>query len=58
MLIGLAAMPILVPILRHHLDRPQRAPYIAAAITTLVTVAFSFLGHKNVSFREGWSERA
>jgi putative flippase GtrA len=58
MLIGLAAMPILVPILRHHLASPQSAPYIAAAITTLVTVAFSFLGHKNISFREGWSERA
>jgi putative flippase GtrA len=51
MLIGLAGLPILVPILRGHLQRPERAPYIAAAILTVVTVVFSFLGHKNISFR-------
>jgi putative flippase GtrA len=30
----------------------QRAPYIAGAILALVTVAISFVGHKNISFRE------
>jgi putative flippase GtrA len=51
-LIGLAGLPILVPILRHVLHRPDYAPYIAGAILTLLTVLFSFLGHKNFSFRQ------
>ncbi len=51
-LIGLAAMPILVPILRHVLHRPEKAPYIAGALLMIVTVVFSFLGHKNFSFRQ------
>ena len=50
-LIGLAGLPILVPILRRSLRQPEQAPYIAAAILTVVTVVFSFLGHKNISFR-------
>jgi putative flippase GtrA len=50
--IGIVGLPILVPILRSHLQRPERAPYIAAAITTVITVIFGFLGHKNISFRE------
>jgi putative flippase GtrA len=50
-LIGLAGLPILVPILRRHMHRPDLASYIAAAIMTVVTVIFSFLGHKNISFR-------
>jgi len=57
MLIGLAGMPILVPLLRNILSRPERASYIAGAIMTGVTVVFSFFGHRNVSFREGWSAR-
>jgi putative flippase GtrA len=51
-LIGLAGLPILVTILRHHMQRPQLAPYVAAAIMTVVTIVFSFLGHKNISFRQ------
>lgn len=51
MLIGLAGLPILVTILRPRLRNPASASYIAAAIMTLVTVVFSFLGHKNISFR-------
>jgi len=50
-LIGLVGLPILVPILRHVLHRPDRAPYIAGALLTIGTVVFSFLGHKNFSFR-------
>lgn len=50
-LIGLAGLSILVPILRRSLHQPERAPYIAAAILTGVTMVFSFLGHKNISFR-------
>jgi putative flippase GtrA len=55
MLIGLAGMPILVPILQRTLPRPGLASYLAGAIMTAVTVVFGFFGHKNVSFREGWS---
>jgi putative flippase GtrA len=51
-LIGLAGLPILVPILRRSLHKPEEAPYIAAAILAVITVVFSFLGHKNISFRE------
>ena len=50
-LIGLAGLPILVPILRHHLQKPEQASYIAAAILTVIGVLSSFLGHKNISFR-------
>jgi putative flippase GtrA len=55
--IGLVGLPILVPILRRNLLHPVQAPYIAAAILTVITVIFSFFGHKKVSFREGWSEK-
>lgn len=57
MLIGLAGLPILVPILRRHLYNPEQASYIAAAIMTVITVLFSFLGHRNVSFRQKQAER-
>jgi putative flippase GtrA len=51
-LIGLAGLPILVPILRRGLHKTEEAPYIAAAILTVITMIFSFLGHKNISFRQ------
>ncbi len=50
-------LPILVPILRHTLHRPELAPYIAGAILTVVTVLFSFFGHKNFSFRQKLVEK-
>ena len=50
-LIGLAGMPILVPMLRRILHRPELASYIAAAIMMVITVLFSFVGHRNFSFR-------
>lgn len=49
--IGLAGMAVLVPFLRRHMGGPQAAPYVAAALTQVVTVAFSFVGHKRISFR-------
>lgn len=52
MFIGWAGLAILVPILRHRLSRPGQAPYLAAAAMMMVTVLFSFLGHKNISFRQ------
>lgn len=54
-LIGLAGLPILVTLLRPHLLNPGRAAYIAAAIMTCVTVLFSFIGHKRISFRKSTS---
>lgn len=56
MLIGLAGLPILVTILRPRLRNPESASYIAAALLTGITVIFSFLGHKNISFRRSLSE--
>jgi putative flippase GtrA len=50
-LIGLAGLSILVPILRRNLPHPEQAPYLAAALLTVVTMVFSFFGHKNISFR-------
>lgn len=52
MVIGLVGMPILVPILQSHMRQPQRASYLAGAIMMVVTILFSFFGHKNVSFRQ------
>lgn len=52
MLISLAGLAVLVPVLRRGLHRPELASYIAAAIMMVVTVILSFLGHKNISFRE------
>ena len=56
-LIGLVCLPILVSILRRGLHKPEEAPYIAAALLMIVTVAFSFLGHKNISFPQKPSNR-
>ncbi len=50
-LIGLAGLPILVTILRPHLQRPELASYLAAAIMMAVTAASSFVGHKYFSFK-------
>ena len=51
MLLTLAGLPILVPLLRRSLaQRPQAAPYVAAAIMAVVTVIASFFGHKHISF--------
>jgi putative flippase GtrA len=49
--VGLVGLPILVPILRSHLQHPDRASYLAAAIMTPITILFSFFGHKKISFR-------
>jgi putative flippase GtrA len=51
-IISLGGLPILVEVLRYRLRKPEQAPYIAAAIMAMVAVSFSFLGHKNFSFRQ------
>jgi putative flippase GtrA len=57
-IVGLVGLPILVPILRTHLEHPERASYLAAGIMTGITVILSFFGHKNVSFRQKLAESA
>jgi putative flippase GtrA len=52
MLINLAGLSILVPIFRHHLQRPQLAPYLAGALLTAISVILSFFGHKKISFSQ------
>jgi putative flippase GtrA len=52
MIVSLAGFAILVPILRRNLQNPEQAPYIAGAVMVVVTVLFSFLGHKRISFRQ------
>lgn len=56
MIIGLIGMAILVPLLRRHMERPQAASYVAAALMMVVTVVFSFIGHKRISFRQALAE--
>src|SRR5664280_2425738 len=51
MLLTLAGLPVLVPLLRRVLvQRPQAAPYVAAAIMAVITIIASFFGHKHISF--------
>lgn len=52
MIVSFTGLTILVTLLRHSLHNPERAPYIAAAVMAIVTVAISFLGHRNISFRQ------
>src|SRR5579863_7087858 len=48
-LIGFVGLSVLVPILKPHLQRPELASYLAAAILTVLTVLISFFGHRNIS---------
>lgn len=50
MLLSAAALPILVPIIRHQTGNAHSAPYIAGAIVLVFSVAFSFFGHRHISF--------
>jgi putative flippase GtrA len=49
-LLSAAALPILVPIVRRHITIAQHAPYIAGAVVLVFSVAFSFFGHRHISF--------
>jgi putative flippase GtrA len=56
-LVTLAGMPIVVTLLRHT-RFGKHAPYIAAAVMALVTIALGYLGHKHISFRRSRGRRA
>jgi putative flippase GtrA len=53
MVVGFVGMAVLVPLARRHMEHPQQASYLVGAVLTLAMVFVSFLGHKNISFREG-----
>ena len=48
---GLVLLPLLVGCLHYGFHLGQSAPYVAGALWTGLTVIYSFLGHKNFSFR-------
>jgi putative flippase GtrA len=52
MVIGFVGMATLVPIAHRHMQHPQEASYVVGAALTLAMVFVSFLGHKNISFRQ------
>ncbi|MGC1870144.1 MAG: GtrA family protein [Acidobacteriaceae bacterium] len=48
---GLVLLPLLVEGLHYGFHLERSAPYVAGALLTGLTVIYSFLGHKNFSFR-------
>jgi putative flippase GtrA len=50
--LNMALLPIVVFIIRHYSGYDRQAPYIAGALLTVLTVVFSFFGHKHISFRQ------
>ena len=50
--ISAVAIAPLTALLRRVTPFPQEAPYVAGAVLTVITVLFSFFGHKHVSFRQ------
>ncbi len=50
-LIGAALLPVVVFAIRHATRVDAAAPYIAGALLIGVNAVYSFLGHKNFSFR-------
>lgn len=50
-LFGVLTLPILVMVIRRNTRFAAQAPYIAGAVLTAFMVVYSFLGHKNFSFR-------
>ena len=50
-LFGLALLPLMVFVLRHHFGLQKQAPYISGALLTGFTVIVSFFGHKHFSFK-------
>jgi putative flippase GtrA len=51
MLFSAIALPITVTVLRRTMREPGGAPYIAAALLSVVTAILSFFGHRHFSFR-------
>lgn len=52
MVISMVLLPIFVFFIRHQFGYEKQAPYIAGAVLGIITVLFSFFGHKHFSFRQ------
>jgi putative flippase GtrA len=52
MALGMILLPVLVFVIRHRFGLETQAPYIAGALLGVLTVIFSFFGHKHISFRQ------
>ena len=52
MALGMVLLPIFVFVIRHRFGLETQAPYIAGALLGILTVIFSFFGHKHISFRQ------
>jgi len=49
--LGLALLPVLVAAIRYTTSYQSKAPYIAGALLTGMSVVFSFVGNRRFSFR-------
>jgi putative flippase GtrA len=52
MALGMVLLPVFVFVIRHRFGLESQAPYIAGALLGVLTVIFSFFGHKHISFRQ------
>ncbi len=52
MALSMVLLPIVVFVIRHRFGYETQAPYIAGALLGVLTVIFSFFGHKHISFRQ------
>ena len=52
MALSMVLLPIVVFFIRHQFGYEKQAPYIAGAVLGIITVLFSFFGHKHFSFRQ------
>jgi len=52
MILSAAALPFVVGIIRRQPGHERTAPYIAGAVVLVFSVAFSFFGHRHISFAE------
>ncbi len=50
--LGMVLLPVFVFVIRHRFGLETQAPYIAGALLGVLTVIFSFFGHKHISFRQ------
>jgi putative flippase GtrA len=53
MVLSAAALPVAVGLIRRQPGHERGAPYIAGAIVLIFSVAFSFFGHRHISFADG-----
>jgi putative flippase GtrA len=51
-ILSTVALPFLVEIVRRHSGYERGAPYISGAIVLTLSIAFSFFGHRNISFAD------